>query len=171
MGMYGRMVAWQTGSNPGDTLDRLEGTGAVDLDKDWDVVLRLLEALSDGQVMSSMVPVGDEIGYGPAQLISADVVAELTASSARCPGRCWTGTWHAGSRRCLPGHLVRWRGTLQRWKPSGLSWDCWRTQPDRDTAFSSPSCRRRSPSGHRTAQYEPRFATTAAPGADQKVAG
>ena len=80
MGMYGRMVAWETGSDPGDARDRLEGEGSADLDKDWDVVLRLLEVVSGGRVMSSMVPVGDEIGYGPPQLVPAQVVAELATS-------------------------------------------------------------------------------------------
>lgn len=80
VGMYGQMNAVASGIVEGLDEDGvsevLGGVGSVGLDKNWDVVLRMLDASAPVSMMSQMRTVGSRSEYGAA-VIPAEVVAEV----------------------------------------------------------------------------------------------
>lgn len=83
MGMYGKLAAidpddidTMRGWGYEETMGLFESPSAVDLDKTWDVVFRLIGHIAGTGMMvaDNAQPIGEELVYGPAMYVDADTV-------------------------------------------------------------------------------------------------
>ena len=90
MGMYGKMAAVdeaqivEMASCDCDAMMiHFESDSAVDLDKNWDIVLRLIEALAAPvSIMEEGEPVGEDWSYGPAHYVTPALVSSIASRLA-----------------------------------------------------------------------------------------
>jgi hypothetical protein len=88
----GAMASW----NLDQMMEMFGADDAVDLDRAWNVVFRLIDDLADpASMMAGATPVGGELTNGPAMSVDAMTVQAVSAALARTSGTTLIDSYEA----------------------------------------------------------------------------